>query len=111
VAYTTFAELSQTPEVHRLVQSDIDRINEGLPAPVKVRKFVNLHKEFDPDEAELTRTGNLRRACVRERYRELVDAIYSDQTEVPIEAQVRYRDGRMAAFKTTICIKSIEGAA
>ncbi len=111
VAYNTFAELSQTPEVHELVKRDIDRINEDLPPAAKVRRFVNLHKEFDPDEAELTRTGKLRRAFVRERYRELVDAIYSDQTEVPIEAQVRYRDGRMGALKTTISIKSVEGAA
>jgi long-chain acyl-CoA synthetase len=76
-----------------------------------VKKYVNLHKEFDPDEAELTRTRKLRRTFVEERYRELINAIYSDKTEVPIEAQVRYRDGRMGTIKTTISIKSVEGAA
>jgi long-chain acyl-CoA synthetase len=111
VAYTTFAELSQKPEVYELVKRDIDRINEALPPDGRVRKYVNLHKEFDPDEAELTRTGKLRRVFVEERYRELVSAIYGDKTEVPIEAQVRYRDGRMGTIKTTISIKSVEGAA
>jgi long-chain acyl-CoA synthetase len=111
VAYTTFAELSQKPEVYELVKRDIDRINEALPPGVRVKKYVNLHKEFDPDEAELTRTRKLRRAFVEERYRELVNAIYGDQTEVPIEAQVRYRDGRTGTIKTTISIKSVEGAA
>jgi long-chain acyl-CoA synthetase len=109
VAYTTFAELSQKPEVYELVKRDIDRINEDLPPGARVRKYVNLHKEFDPDEAELTRTRKLRRAFVEERYRELINAIYSDQTEVPIEAQIRYRDGRMGTIKTTISIKSVEG--
>ncbi|MBA7651648.1 Long-chain-fatty-acid--CoA ligase FadD15 [subsurface metagenome] len=111
VAYTTFTELSQKPEVYELVKRDIDRINSALPPGARVRKYVNLHKEFDPDEAELTRTRKLRRTFVEERYRELIDAIYGDKTEVPIEAQVRYRDGRMGTIKTTISIKSIEGAA
>jgi len=111
VAYTTFTELSQKPEVYELVKRDIDRINSALPPGARVRKYVNLHKEFDPDEAELTRTRKLRRTFMEERYRELIDAIYGDKTEVPIEAQVRYRDGRMGTIKTTISIKSIEGAA
>jgi long-chain acyl-CoA synthetase len=110
VAYTTFTELSQKPEVYQLVKRDIDRINQALPPGVRVKKYVNLHKEFDPDEAELTRTRKLRRAFLEERYRELINAIYSDKTEVPIEAQVRYRDGRTGTIKTTISIKSVEGA-
>jgi long-chain acyl-CoA synthetase len=111
VAYTTFAELSQKPEVYELVRRDIDRINKALPADARVRKYVNLHKEFDPDEAELTRTRKLRRAFVEERYREVVNAIYSDKSEVPTEAQVRYQDGRMGTIRTTISIKSVEGVA
>jgi long-chain acyl-CoA synthetase len=109
VAYTTFAELSQKPEVYELVKRDIDRVNEALPPGARVKKYVNLHKEFDPDEAELTRNGKLRRAFVEERYRELVNAIYGDKTEVLIEARVRYRDGRMGTIKTTISIRSVEG--
>jgi long-chain acyl-CoA synthetase len=111
VAYTTFAELSQKPEVYELVRKDLDRINEALPPDARVTKYVNLHKEFDPDEAELTRTRKLRRAFLEERYRELVVAIQSDRTEVPIEAEVRYRDGRTGKITTTIRIQSVEGAA
>jgi len=111
MAYTTFTELSQKPEVYQLVKHDIDRINEALPPGARVKKYVNLHKEFDPDEAELTRTRKLRRAFMEERYRELINAIYSNKTEVPIEAQVRYRDGRMGTIKTTLSIQSVGGAA
>jgi len=110
LAYTTFTELSQRPEVYQLVKQDIDRINSTLPPGTRVRKFVNLHKEFDPDEGELTRTMKLRRTFLEERYRGLISAIYSDKTEVPIEAQVRYRDGRIGTIKTTLSIQSIEGA-
>jgi long-chain acyl-CoA synthetase len=107
VAYTTFTDLSQNPEVYRLVKQDIDRINQDLPPGARVKKYVNLHKAFDPDEGELTRTRKLRRRFLEERYRELIDAIYSDRNEVPIEAQVASRDGRTGTIKTTLSIKSV----
>jgi long-chain acyl-CoA synthetase len=107
VGFSTFAELSQKPEVYDLVKQFIDRINSTLPPGSRVRKYINLHKEFDPDEGELTRTRKLRRTFLEERYRELIDAIYADKTEVPIEARVRYRDGRIGTTKTTLQIKSI----
>jgi long-chain acyl-CoA synthetase len=92
------------------VKTEIDKINRTLPPGIRLKKYVNLHKEFDPDEGELTRTRKLRRTFLEERYRELIDAIYGDKTEVPIEARVRYRDGRMGIIKTILNIKSIEGA-
>jgi long-chain acyl-CoA synthetase len=111
VAYTTFTELSQKPEVYQLVKQDIDRINKTLPPGIWVKKFVNLHKEFDPDEGELTKNRRLKRAFLEERYRELIQAIYSNKTEVPVEARVGYRDGRMATIKTTLSIQPVEGGA
>ncbi|MEI9476073.1 MAG: AMP-binding protein [Deltaproteobacteria bacterium] len=109
VAYATFAELSQKPEVYELVKHDIDRINSALPPGSRVKKYVNLHKEFDPDEGELTRTRKLRRTFLEARYCGIIDAIYGDKTEVAVEARVRYRDGRMGTIKTTLSIKSVEG--
>jgi long-chain acyl-CoA synthetase len=110
ISYATFTELSQQPEIYDLVKTDIDRVNQALRPGARIKKYVNLHKELDPDEGELTRTRKLRRAFMEERYRKLVVAIYGDQPEVPIEAQVRYRDGRMGTIETTISIKSVEEA-
>jgi long-chain acyl-CoA synthetase len=109
VAYTSFAQLSQAPEVFELVKQDIDRVNHTLPAGFRVRKYVNLHKEFDPDEGELTRTRKLRRGFLEERYSKLIDAIYSEKTVVPIEAQVNYGDGRRGTIMTNLGIKSVDG--
>ena len=69
VAYTSFAELSQTPEVYALVRQDIDRVNRALSPGSRIKKFVNLPREFDTDEAELTRTLKLRKTLLKERYR------------------------------------------
>jgi long-chain acyl-CoA synthetase len=76
-----------------------------------LRKFVLFHKEFDPDEAELTRTRKLRRGFMEERYGRMVDAIYDDEPSVEVEAVVRYRDGREAVAKTNIRIWSAEAEA
>jgi long-chain acyl-CoA synthetase len=72
IPYTTFVDLSQKAEVSELIEKDLLRVNSYLPDGARVRKFVLLHKEFDPDEAELTRTRKLRREFVEERYRELI---------------------------------------
>ena len=68
VTYTTFGDLSQKPEVYQLIESEIARINQDLPDGGKIKKYVNLHKEFDPDENEMTRTRKLKKVFLRKRY-------------------------------------------
>lgn len=107
LAYTTFVDLSQKPEVYDLVQSDVERVNRALPAPARMRKFVLLHKEFDPDEAELTRTRKLRRAFMEERYKLMIDTMYGGGEEVQVRAEVKYRDGRTGVVETSVRVRSL----
>jgi long-chain acyl-CoA synthetase len=108
VPYTTFVDLSQKPAVADLVRKDLNRVNSYLPGPAQVRKFVLMHKEFDPDEAELTRTRKLRRDYMEERYKDLIKAVYSDEKEVKVQAQVTYRDGRKGVVSTNIAVRDTE---
>lgn len=108
IPYTTFTDLSQKPETYNLVLSDVKRVNANLPDHSKVKKFCLLHKEFDPDEAELTRTRKLRRTFMEDRYKDLIDAIYQDRKEFMLEAEVIYRDGRKGATTTTISIVTVK---
>ena len=105
--YTTFVDLSQKAEVADLVQKDLARVNSYLPEQSRVRKFVLMHKEFDPDEAELTRTRKLRREFMEARYRDLIKGIYDDNKEIKVEAAVTYRDGRKGIVTTGIKIRSV----
>jgi long-chain acyl-CoA synthetase len=111
VSFKTFEELSQKPEVYELVEHDIMRVNKELPAGIRVKRYVNLHKEFNPDEGEITRTRKLRRAFLRERYHELIDAIHNEKTKISLKSRIQYRDGRTGITKTTITIESVKGAA
>ncbi len=107
IAYTTYVDLSQREEVAKLVEKDLVRVNGYLPEAARVRRFVLLQKEFDADEAELTRTRKIRRGFMQERYRELISAMYAGKDEVTVDAAVTYRDGRKGAVTTSIKIRTV----
>lgn len=108
IAYTTFSDLSQKLEIYDLIEHDVQRANHILPAAVKISRFVNLHKELDPDEAELTRTRKIRRSFFEEHYKSLVDALYGEAGNIEISSPVKYRDGRVGITKTTVTIRSLD---
>ncbi len=110
IPYTTFTDLSQKSVVIELIKKDIRRINQFLPDWSRIKKFVNLHKEFDADEAELTRTRKLRRAFIEERYRDLITALYGEDREFGVETSITYRDGRKGVIRTAIQINPVEDA-
>ena len=68
-----------------------------------------LHKEFDPDEAELTRTRKLRREFMEQRYKELIEAVYGGKDEIDVQAPVTYRDGRKGVVTTGIQVREYRG--
>jgi long-chain acyl-CoA synthetase len=107
IAYTTFVDLSQKPQVYDLILHHIQRVNRVLPEGARIKKFVNLHKEFDADEAELTRSRKIRRTFVEERYNNLIDSLYGDADQVTIDAPVTYRDGRTGVVKTAVTFKKV----
>ena len=107
IAYTTFADLSQKRQVYELIAAEVSKINQGIPPASTVRRFANLPKEFDPDEAEMTRTRKLRRAFVEDRYRSLVEAIYGDKESNEMEIPVVYKDGRTALLKTMVRVSKV----
>ncbi len=105
--YTSYPELSQKPEVYELVKKQIQEANKDLPEPARIRKFVNLYKVFDADDEELTRTSKLKRAFVENRYKDIVNALYSDVDVVHMDTTITYEDGREQRIKTDLHIEKI----
>ena len=105
--YTSYPELSQKPEVYDLVQKQIQEANKDLPVPAKIHRFVNLYKVFDADDEELTRTSKLRRAFVENRYKVIVDALYSGVDTVHMDTTITYEDGREQRIKTDLHIQDV----
>ena len=71
---------------------------------LKLRHFVSLHKEFDADDGEITRTRKLRRNVVEERYAPIIEAIYDGQTQVTMKAQIVYETGEVGVTERELRI-------
>lgn len=106
--YSTFLDLSQKSEVYDLIAREIKRVNKDLPPHLRVRRFANLHKEFDADEGEMTRTRKVRHSFLAERYSELINAMYMGKESFPVEATITYRDGTVGTLATTLRIRDVE---
>ncbi len=104
ISYMSYADLSQKPEVIELVKAAVQRVNSTLPEGLKLRHFVSLHKEFDADDGEITRTRKLRRNVVEERYAPIIEAIYDGQTQVTMKAQIVYETGEVGVTERELRI-------
>jgi long-chain acyl-CoA synthetase len=83
---TGYGDLAHRPEVHDLLEEEVRRANERLPAHLAVARFVVLHRELSPEDGELTRTRALRRRAIHERYAPLIEALYDESASAPADA-------------------------
>ncbi len=102
ISYTSYAELSQASEVQALVAGVLRHVNGLLKPELQIRRFVNLHKDFDPDDGEVTRTRKLRRSVIEDRYVTLIEALYEGVSNVSIDAKIVYESGATGYLKRTL---------
>ena len=108
IPYSSYADLAQKPEVYGLILQEIQQVNASLNVPLRIKQFVLLHKELDPDDAEITRTRKLRRRFVYDKYQEIIDAMYAEGVpEVKVRATVTYEDGRMSEIERSLKISAV----
>lgn len=110
VAYNSFSDLSQKPQIYDLIEGVVTHVNGVLPAGTQITRFVNLHKEFDPDDGEITRTRKLRRGTIAEHYADIITAIYAGDPSIEFEAQITYETGETGVLKRTLAIRDVRGA-
>jgi long-chain acyl-CoA synthetase len=108
LAYTSFQDLSGKPEVRELIRDEIRKCNASLPAASRIGRFLLLHKEFDADDNEITRTRKIRRRFVAEKYAAVVEAFYSGAHQAELATEITYEDGRKATLDSTIAIDDVE---
>jgi long-chain acyl-CoA synthetase len=107
LSYTTYTDLAAKPEVLDLLAKEVEKVNATLPETTRVQKFVPLYKELDADDDELTRTRKVRRAFVGERYKHVIEAMYAGENAIPIDATIKYQDGKTSRIKTTLIIRNL----
>ena len=88
VPYTGFTSLTRHPEIHRLIKTELDRVNGELARVEQVKAFRILPKALDPEEdgEPVTPTRKVKRKLMAERFRDLVEDMYDDREERLIAA-------------------------
>jgi long-chain acyl-CoA synthetase len=114
IAFTSFGNLAQKPEVYDLIHEAICNVNKSLAKDEKlknsqIRRFLNLTKGLNPDDGEITRTRKVRRRQIAEKYKELIDALYTpEKDKVSVRIKATYEDGRIANVKMNLKIRDAQ---
>jgi long-chain acyl-CoA synthetase len=76
LAYTTYKSLAENSDIQRLVQEEVDKVNQQLARVEQIRKFAILTKELDQDDDEVTATMKVRRSVIEKKFKDIIDRLY-----------------------------------
>ena len=78
VQYTTFASLTRTEEVIKLISDEIDKVNNQIARVENIRKFRLLDKKLYTEDGEVTPTMKVKRKSISEQYKNIIEEMYKD---------------------------------
>ncbi len=102
IAFTNYTNLSAQRKIYELVQKEVEMVNATLPEAHRIRKFLLLYKQLDADDGELTRTRKVRRGVIKEKYAEIIDAMYGGRDQVHIDTVISFQDGSKSRIQTDL---------
>jgi long-chain acyl-CoA synthetase len=79
IPFSNYASLCRRPEIIGLIQGEIDKVNKGFARVEQVKKFRLLETKLTAEDEELTPTMKLKRKLVNEKYKGLIEAMYSER--------------------------------
>jgi long-chain acyl-CoA synthetase len=79
VPFTNYASLCRRPEIVGLIQGEIDKANKLFARVEQVKKFRLLETKLTAEDEELTPTMKLKRKLVNEKYKGLIESMYSER--------------------------------
>ncbi len=84
IRFTGYRDLATKDEVYDLVSKTVSDVNshieqiEGKSCP-PIKRYLIMHREFNVEAGEITRSRKIRRDVVMGRHKALVDSLYSSQ--------------------------------
>jgi len=76
ITHTTYQDLTEKPEVRKLIERVVEETNEKFARVEHLRKFAFFTKELDEDDGELTATQKVKRAAIERRFSQLIEEMY-----------------------------------
>jgi long-chain acyl-CoA synthetase len=77
IQFSTYRDLTQSPETIKLIQGEVDKVNETLSNVEGVKKFTILPKKLYEEDGEVTPTMKVKRKYVNEAFKDLIEAMYA----------------------------------
>jgi long-chain acyl-CoA synthetase len=77
IPFETSDELPGKPEIHKMVMTEIERLQQDLAPYEKIKKFAFLDAEFSVEGGELTPTLKVRRKVVQKKFEAVIDRLYA----------------------------------
>lgn len=107
LTYTSYMDLATRPQIAELIAGELAKANATLPEGQRVRRYLLLSKEFEADDAEMTRTRKVRRGFVAEKYAAVIEAFYNGATSVETTLEITYEDGRKGTVRGTLAVSDV----
>jgi long-chain acyl-CoA synthetase len=76
IPFTTYRNLAQNPEIFKLIQNEMDKVNGQLARVEQIKKFTILDKRLDQEDGELTPTMKVKRKKINEMYKDVIEKMY-----------------------------------
>ncbi|MFN5812408.1 MAG: long-chain fatty acid--CoA ligase, partial [Burkholderiales bacterium] len=80
VPFSNYASLTRAPQVQSLIQAEIDKVNTKFARVEQIKQFRLLDTQLTAEDDELTPTMKLKRKFVENKYKDLIDSMYTSST-------------------------------
>ena len=77
ISYSDYSDLVRNDRIVDLIQKEIEIRNQELARIEQIRRFTILEEDFRQEKGEVTPTQKVKRAVIREKYRDKIEAMYS----------------------------------
>lgn len=74
-----FDKLTKNPEVVKIVEEGVEKVNSKLPSYETIKKFRILPRDFSQEEGEITATLKIKRKVLKERYGDIIESMYEGE--------------------------------
>jgi long-chain acyl-CoA synthetase len=112
ISYAGHADLASRDEIYDLIADCVAKVNADLArdpmlSASQIQRFVIVQRELSADDGVLTRAGKVRRDVAAERYKALIDGLYSGRSELRLGPEYGPADVEFVEIK----IRDVKAAA
>jgi len=78
IPFTTFADLTKNPDIDKLIEQEVVKVNKTLSKVESIKKFALLPRRFYEEDGDVTPTKKVKRRFLEKRYADLIESLYKN---------------------------------